>query len=264
MAAPEPFQIEHDGIQVHGFTQGDGPPVLLVHGMPSSRNVWAQVKDVIASRYRVIAADLPGFGQSTKVALPSLEAFADWLARILDHVGEQTAHVVGHSFGGMLAMAFLHRYPQRVRSLVLSDSVGLGPYGGSEGQRKFAAARTREEVRAFLRALFHDPGGISDALVEGQFAYVTQPGVPEVLERLISRREAWEAQVEAQADAIDVPLLVIWGRNDRPVPVAGAERLRGVPGARFAVIEDCGHAPMVERPREFGDPLLEFLDSVSR
>lgn len=58
--------------------------------------------------------------------------------------------------------------------------------------------------------------------------------------------------------------MVIWGRNDRPVPVAHADRLRHVPGARFVIIENCGHAPMVERPQEFADPLLEFLHSVGR
>jgi pimeloyl-ACP methyl ester carboxylesterase len=262
MSTLEQFQIEHDGIQVHGVVQGDGPPVLLVHGMPSSRHVWGLIKDDIATRYRVIAPDLPGFGQSTKVALPTLDAFAGWLARILDRVGEPSAHIVGHSFGGMLSLAFLHRFAPRVRSLVLCDSVGLGPYGGSEGQRRFAAARTREDVRAFLQTLFHDPGRISDALVEGQLVYVTQPGVPEVLEALISRREGWEAQVEARADAIDVPLMGIWGRNDRPVPVACADRLRRVPGARIVIIENCGHAPMVERAQEFGGHLLRFLDSV--
>lgn len=262
MSTVEQFQLEHDGIQVHGVVQGDGPPVLLVHGMPSSRHVWGLVKDHVATRYRVIAMDLPGFGQSTKVALPTLDAFAGWLARVLDHVGEPSAHIVGHSFGGMLSLAFLHRLPSRVRSLVLCDSVGLGPYGGSEGQRRFAAARTREEVRAFLQLLFHDPSCISEALVEGQFAYVTQPGVPEVLERLIARRERWEAQVEASADAIDVPLMVIWGRNDRPVPVAHADRLRHVPGARIVIVDNCGHAPMVERAPEFGAHLLGFLDSV--
>lgn len=262
MPAPEHFEIEHDGVRVRGWVQGEGPPVLLVHGMPSSRNVWALVKDRIAGRYRAIAMDLPGFGESTKVALPTLDAFAGWMARVLDHVGERSAHVVGHSFGGMLSMAFLHEYPARVRSLVLCDSVGLGPYGGSEGQRRFAAARTREEVRAFLERLFHDPGVIADALVEGQLAYVTQPGVPEVLEQLTARRQAWEAQVEARADAIRAPLLVIWGKNDRPVPVTHADRVRHIPGARFAIIDDCGHAPMVERAQEFATHLLEFLDSV--
>ncbi len=88
-----------------------------------------------------------------EVALPSLDAFAGWLDRVLDHVAEQPAHVVGHSFGGMLSMAFLHRYPPRVRSLVPCDSVALGPYGGSEAQPQFAAAGTREEVRAFPPAL---------------------------------------------------------------------------------------------------------------
>ena len=263
MPTLEEFQFEHDGIKVCGLVQGSGPPVLMVHGMPSSRNVWALVKDRISTRFRVVAMDLPGFGRSTKVALPSLDAFSDWLARVLDHVGEQSAHVVGHSFGGMLSLAFLTKFPKRVRSLVLCDSVGLGPYGGSEGQRRFAAARTREDVRAFLQRLFHNPDAISDALVEGQLAYVTQPGVPEVLEQLTARRQDWEAQVEAHADMIDVPLMVIWGRNDQLVPVAHADRLRHVPGARFVIIENCGHAPMVERPQEFGEHMLEFLDSVA-
>lgn len=263
MPTPKEFQVEHDGVQVCGLVQGDGPPVLLVHGMPSSGNVWALVRDRIASRYRAIAVDLPGFGRSTKVALPSLDAFSEWLARTLDHVGESSAHVVGHSFGGMLSMAFLQKFPTRVRSLVLCDSVGLGPYGGGEGQRKFAAARTREDVRAFLQQLFHDPGAIPAPVVEGQFAYVTQPGVPEVLEQLIARRQAWETQVEAQVDSIGVPLLVIWGRNDRPVPVAHADRVRRVKGARVVIIDNCGHAPMVERPQEFATHLRDFLDSVS-
>lgn len=263
MSTPEQLQIEHDGVQMHCVIQGEGPPVLLVHGMPSSLNVWALIKDRLATRYRVIAMDLPGFGQSSKVALPTLKAYTGWLARLLDRVGEPSAHVVGQSFGGMISLALLYDYPERVRSLVLSDSVGLGPYEGGEMQRRFIAARTRDDVRAWVRLVVHDPACISDAVVDGQFAYLKQPDVPRVLEQLISLRPAWEAYVESRLDKVNLPLLVMWGRHDRMVPVSLADRLRHVPGARFVVFENCGHAPMVEQPQEFGTHLLDFLDDVT-
>lgn len=262
MSTPEPFQIEHGNVRMHGFVQGSGEPVLLVHGVPSSLGLWAMIKDRVASRHKVIAMDLPGFGQSTKVALPSLEAFTDWLVRLLDYLHVPSAHVVAHSFGGMICLALLGRHSQRVRSLVLSDSIGLGPYTGGEFQRLIAAARTRDEIRSALRLNFHNPAFIVDPIVEGYFAYLNQPGVPQVLAELNARRSAWEASVAAHLDAIEVPLLVMWGRNDRSVPAGNAERLRRVPGARVVVLDDCGHAPMVEKAQEFGTHLLGFLDGV--
>lgn len=262
MSAPELFQIEHDNVRMHGLVQGKGEPVLLVHGVPSSLGLWALTKDRIASRHQVIAMDLPGFGQSTKVALPSLDAFTEWLARLLDHLHVPSAHVVAHSFGGMICLAFLARYPQRVRSLVLSDSVGLGPYTGGEFQQRIAAARTRDEIRSALRLNFHDPAFIVDPIVEGYFAYLNQPGVPGLLAELNAHRSAWEASVAAHLDTIKLPLLLMWGRNDRSVPVGNAERLRRVPGVRTVIFDDCGHAPMVEKAQEFVAHLLDFLDEV--
>lgn len=262
MSSPQAFQIEHDGVRMHGLVQGTGEPVLLVHGVPSSLGLWALIRDRVASRHQVVAMDLPGFGQSTKVALPSLDAFTDWLARLLDHLRVPSAHVVAHSFGGMICLAFLGKHPQRVRSLVLSDAVGLGPYTGGEFQQRIAAARTRDEIREALRLNFHNPAFIVDPIVEGYYAYLNQPGVPELLAELNGRRPTWEASVAPYLDAIRLPLLVLWGRNDRSVPVGNAERLRRVPGARTVIFDDCGHAPMVEKAQEFGTHLLDFLDGV--
>jgi pimeloyl-ACP methyl ester carboxylesterase len=262
MSSPEQFQIEHSGVRMQGLVQGTGEPVLLVHGMPSSLNVWRFILDRVASRYRVIAMDLPGFGQSTKVALPSLDAFADWLVRVLDHFSLPSAHIVGHSFGGLISLALLDRQPQRLRSLVLSDTVGLGPYTGGEFQRLVATARTADDIRSALHWTIHDPRFISQPLVDGYVAYVNQPGVPALLEKLTAQRPEWESYISTTLEKIKLPLLVMWGRDDRSVAVELADRLRHVPGARFVVFDNCGHAPMVERAEDFGTHLLDFLDGV--
>jgi pimeloyl-ACP methyl ester carboxylesterase len=130
MAEMDTLFVEHDGLRMRAITLGRGEPVMLIHGMPVSLEVWGATLEPLAAEFQVLAMDLPGFGQSSKVALPRLEDFADWLARLLDQLALERVHVVGHSFGGLVALDFCMEHRARVRSLVLVDAVGLGPYTG--------------------------------------------------------------------------------------------------------------------------------------
>lgn len=262
MAEPETLFVEHESVRMRAITQGQGAPVMLIHGMPVSLEVWNATMPALAGEFQVVAMDLPGFGQSSHVALERLEDFAEWLARLLDHLGIEDAHMVGHSFGGLVALGFTLEYPQRVRSLVLADSTGLGPYERGPFQRDILAARTLEEARRFMERNFHDPGKLPDVAVEARLRYLDQPGVRDLLAKLGERRPAWEAFTSQHLDALTMPLLAMWGKEDRSLRQAHMDALRHLPNAQFWLLENCGHVPQVEAPEAFSKRLLEFLREV--
>jgi pyruvate dehydrogenase E2 component (dihydrolipoyllysine-residue acetyltransferase) len=256
-------RLEHEGVSVRVIALGAGDPVLLVHGFASSLDAWGRNREALARSYRVVALDLPGFGQSSKVAMERLEDFTGWLGRVLDHFRMPWAHVVGHSFGGMLSAAFALEQPHRVRSLVLVDSAGLGPRSSASFHQTVDRARTRDDARKALEAAFHDPGSIPEAAVDRTFAYLSEPGVQGLLAHLERIRPAWDRSVQTRIDRIAVPLLVIWGREDRMYPVANADRVRGMPNARVIVLEHCAHVPQVEAAEQVNAHLLEHLAGVT-
>ena len=264
MTEPTTTVLEYEGVSVRVVSLGAGDPVLLVHGFASSLDAWGRNRAALARSYHVVCLDLPGFGQSSKVALERLEDFTGWLARVLDHFGLPWAHVVGHSFGGMLSAAFALEQPQRVRSLALVDSAGLGPRHSARYHEELTGGRTRDDARKALEEAFHDPASIPDSAVERAFAYFSEPGVQQLIPHLDRIRQAWDAHVQARIDQIGVPMLVVWGREDRMIPVANAERVRDLPNARIVVLGDCGHVPQVEAADAFNAHLLEHLAGASR
>lgn len=265
MTEPENISITHGAVEMNAIALGSGPPVMLVHGFPQSHRTWMRNLKPLAARYRVMAMDLPGFGASTKIALESLEEFGAYLVRLLDKEGLEAAHMVGHSFGGLVVLRFALDHPDRVRSLSLVDPSGLAPTA-TDFREKFARARTQEEIREMYTFVFHDPDRFKDVIdmaVEGQAAYKAQPGVLDLVAELNDKTEAWISAVEPRVDEIKAPLLVMWGKEDRATSPANAARVSGLPNAEVHLFEGAGHAPQVEVAETFNEKLLSFLDSQS-
>ncbi len=256
---------------------GEGPVLLLIHGLGGSYENWAEVIAPLARTHTVIAPDLPGHGSSAPGGGDySVGALAATLRDLLFALGHQRATLVGHSLGGGVAMQFSYQFPELVERLVLVSSGGLGPEvsvilraAALPGADLFIAA-TAEAGRRIgpplgraLSAVGLRPNADLAEVLRGYAALVD----PE-------RRAAFLATVRAvigvggqRVEATDrlylaeaVPVLIVWGAVDRIIPVShGEDAHRHIPGSRFEVFEDVGHLPQVEVPLRFTRLLEEFL-----
>jgi pyruvate dehydrogenase E2 component (dihydrolipoamide acetyltransferase) len=234
-------------------TGQDGDVVLLVHGYGGDRNSWLFLQEPMAARYRVYALDLPGHGTSSKdVGDGSVGTLADVIHGVLDAIGAERAHLVGHSLGGAAAAAAAARDPRRVSSLTLIAPVGFGPEINAGYLRGFADAQTRRELKPVVGELFADESLVTRQLVDDLLAYKRLDGVETALHTLLDTLLDGDTQRTDSAAALAaaggaVPVTVVWGSADRIIPPAHAE---SVAGAARHVVDGAGHMPHMERPTE--------------
>ncbi|UGY94719.1 alpha/beta fold hydrolase [Streptomyces gobiensis] len=251
-----------NGIEIAYEDEGSGEPLVLVHGHPFDRSLWApQLEEFATAGYRVIVPDLRGYGHSG--VLPGTmpwSLFAEDIAALLDHLGEPTATIGGVSMGGQITLEFYRLFPQRVRALILSDT---SVYAESE-----AGKRWRHELAD--RLLREGLGGYTAEAIGKMVAPRHTEATARVRAMMLAAPpEGAAAALRARAErpdytglltSITVPTLVVVGREDTYTPVRDAEFIRDrVPGAVLEVIEDCAHLPGVERPEEFNRVLRRFL-----
>jgi pyruvate dehydrogenase E2 component (dihydrolipoamide acetyltransferase) len=178
------------------------------------------------------------------MAAPSLEALADAAASLLDALGHDTAHLVGHSMGGAVAGRLALR--GRAKTLTLIDAAGLGSEINMAYIDGFVAAPSRRELKPALQHLFADPGLVSRAMVEDLMKYKRLDGVASFLEALAGALFGGGVQrrsLVAELSALSIPVQVIWGERDAIIPAAHA---RALPNARVEVIAGAGHMPQME------------------
>jgi pimeloyl-ACP methyl ester carboxylesterase len=230
-------------LTVHYEVSGDGPAVVLIHGLSGSGRWWTYNVPSLAQRYRVYNVDLVGFGRSRGQSLVLREA-GDWLTEWLQVAGIHEAHLVGHSMGGYIAMEVAATAPQVVRRLVLVDALVL-PMGPG------LVRHTWDLVRAArYMSLRFVPVLVSDALRAG----------PRTMERAI--REVLSADLSHRLDAVQAETMVVWGEKDSLLdPALGRQLAQRLAKAHFVCVEGAGHNPMWDRPQRFNELLLDFLDA---
>jgi pyruvate dehydrogenase E2 component (dihydrolipoamide acetyltransferase) len=255
----------------------DGDVVLLIHGYGGDRNSWLFLQEPLAARHRVYALDLPGHGTSVKdvgagpagpagtggPAGPAGTAgiLADAVVGVLDALGSDRAHLVGHSMGGAIALAVTARDPRRIRSLTLIAPSGFGPEINAGYLRGFADAQTRRELKPVVGQLFADESLVTRQVVDDLLAYKRLDGVDEALHALADTLLDGDAQRTDSAAALAaiggaVPVTVVWGSEDRIIPSAQAE---AVAGAVRRLIDGAGHMPHMERPAEVQAAIEETI-----
>lgn len=248
---------------------GSGVPLVLLHGFPHDRTLWASQLLYPASGYRYIALDLPGFGDSVQLAEPNLDAWADWLAAVLDTLKIEKAVIGGLSLGGYLAMAFWRRHPGRVRALVLADT--------RAGADSDEARAKRRENQALVLA--EGPGAIAEKSISGMIGRSTRekrPAVVATLEAMMRRAsvggvtDALQAMMDRDDSTeslptITVPTLVICGEEDALTPVTESRAMiELIPGSRLALVPGAGHVSNIEAPAVFNGLLSDFLAATIR
>ena len=271
-AGPAVETVSVGGRKVSYAGAGDaGDVVLLVHGYGGDRNSWLFLQEPLAARYRVYALDLPGHGTSAKdvgagPAGPespagTLSVLAGAVTGVLDALGAERAHLVGHSMGGAAALAVAARDPGRIASLTLIAPSGFGSEINAGYLRGFADAQTRRELKPVVGQLFADDLLVTRQLVEDLLAYKRLDGVDEALHALVDtlvdgdvQRADSAALMAAIGDT--VPVTVVWGRADRIIPAAQAE---SVAGAIRHLVDGAGHMPHMERPAEVQAAIEETI-----
>ena len=240
----------------------DGDVVLLVHGYGGDRNSWLFLQEPLAARHRVYALDLPGHGTSAKdVGDGSVGTLAGTVLGVLDAIGAKSAHLIGHSLGGAVAVAAAARDPRRISSLTLIAPSGFGPEINAGYLRGFADAQTRRELKPVVGQLFADESLVTRQVVDDLLAYKRLDGVAVALHTLVDTLLDGDTQRIDSAAAIaaiggTLPVTVIWGRADQIIP---ATQAGSVAGAVRQLLDGAGHLPHMERPAEVQAAIEETI-----
>jgi pyruvate dehydrogenase E2 component (dihydrolipoamide acetyltransferase) len=262
--AVQPREIDAAGRRLRYLELGEGGnlPVVLVHGFGGDLNTWMFTQPALAESRRAIALDLPGHGGSGKeVGSGDPESLADAVEAVVDGLVVGRMHLVGHSMGGALAALTALRRPERVASLTLIAPAGFGPELNTAFIDGFVhAARRREAIEA-LNQLVHDPALVSRAMVEEVLRYKRLDGVTAALTTIAG---AWFAggrqalDLTGRIGALTLPVQLIWGRDDRIIPVAHAEAL--VSRWPVHILDETGHLPHLEKSGEVNRLIKAFID----
>jgi pyruvate dehydrogenase E2 component (dihydrolipoamide acetyltransferase) len=262
---PQPETTEVGGRRVRYLRLGEGDEVVvLVHGFGGDMTNWLFNQDHLSEDRTVYVVDLPGHGGSAKdVDEGSVAELAAVLGGLLDALDVGAAHVVGHSLGGAVAAHLATEAPERVRSLVLIAPVGFGDEINGAYVEGFVAAGSRRELKPVLELLFADSGLVTRQMTEDVLRAKRLDGATESL-RTIAAATFPEGQQQVSLagplGASEVPVLVVWGSEDRIVPVAHA---RVMPTrARVTIIEGQGHSPHMEAAGEVNRAIADFLAAI--
>jgi pimeloyl-ACP methyl ester carboxylesterase len=277
------FELQH--VQIHGHDlgyrmAGEGPAILLIHGIAGSSGAWREVMPALAERYTVIAPDLLGHGQSAKPTGDySLGAYANVLRDLLGVVGIPRATVIGQSFGGGVAMQFCYQNPELCERLVLVDSGGLGrevswllrfmtvpgaeylmpiifpPFVRARGDELSRLLYSRGIRMPRVGEMWRSYASLTDSANRQSFIRtirsVIDPGGQTVsaMDRLYLTQQ--------------VPTLIVWGEHDAIIPVSHAHDAHAaMPNSRLEIIAGAGHFPHVEAPGDFLHALRDFLETT--
>ncbi len=271
--------VRVDGVDVRYAVAGEGPAVLLVHGLASSMITWYCNMDALADAgFQAIAIDLPGYGDSVPAERLGYEpeSAARFLAGFIAQLGIERFSVVGNSAGGLIAGVTALEYPDRVDKVALVASAGLGrrlswplriisvPGLGELIYRPHLISKA-----AMVKRIFFRPPDFLDDILPEIFRVRCLPHAPQVMLRSVRsginlmglRRKH---HIVDRLRNLPVPLLAVWGEEDLVIPPVSEEEVRrALPRSTIHVLPECGHWPHMEKPEEFNRILTVFLSQPS-
>lgn len=259
------------GFKTNYHDEGEGAPVLLLHGSGAGVSGWANWRGLIphlSQRYRVVVPDLVGFGYTEVSADYEFDFMDSWINQMLalmDGLGIEKAHIVGNSFGGAVALWMAWRAPKRTGRLVLMGAGGVPIVVGPELAALWGYKPSIESMRNAMSVMAYNQDLITDELVEMRYRATLRPGAQEVFERVFPLpHQRWldaEALPIHGLQAIDNEVLLIHGREDRVVPPEASLTMHKLlKNSQLHMIGRCGHWTMMEHPNRFRRLVENFLD----
>ncbi|WP_137292227.1 alpha/beta fold hydrolase [Nocardioides dongxiaopingii] len=274
-------EVQH--VELHGHRRafvkiGSGPALLLLHGLGCDHTTWSPVLDDLAEHFTVVAPDLLGHGRSAKPRADySVGGYANGMRDLLTVLGIDKATVVGHSFGGGVALQFAYQFPERTERLMLVASGGLGPEV-SAGIRAITTPGFHQAMGVLSLPVVRHAGvaglrlaartGLAGTRDLGEVADIydsfKDPHARAAVRHVVRAVVDWRGQIITMSDRAyltgAMPMAVVWGRDDRVIPVCHARNAAALaPGARVEVIEDAGHFPHKDHPEQFVGILHDWV-----
>jgi pyruvate dehydrogenase E2 component (dihydrolipoamide acetyltransferase) len=263
--APREIEVGGRRLRILDVGTGEDPPIVLLHGFGADLNAWMFNQPMLAEKRRVVALDLPGHGGSVKeVGTGDAETFAAAVSDVLALLGIERFHLVGHSMGGAIALVLAGKMPQRIASLTLLSPAGLGPEINGPFIDGFVRVTRRREAQELLAVLVHDSSLISRAMVEETLRYKRLDGVPAALDTIA---HAWFPDGRQALDlrpalaALAVPAQIVWGCDDRIIPVTHAEAFADK--MQVHILDAVGHIPQMEKAGEINRLITRFVEANS-
>ncbi|HYC39067.1 MAG TPA: alpha/beta fold hydrolase [Chitinophagaceae bacterium] len=256
--------VHHQGKRVFYRKDGEGPPVLLVHGFGETGSIWNHQVEDLKKQFTLLIPDLPGSGESEHTGDLSMEGMAEVMGRILDQEEMQIGAMIGHSMGGYVTLAFAEKYPGRLNAFGLFHSTAF-----ADSEEKKASRRKSIE---FIRA--HGAAAFLETAVPGLFAEDSRLKMADVISGLVKSGasfspEALSGYYEAMMQRPDrtdvlkkahVPVLFVMGKYDTAVPLADGLKQCYLPGKSYIhVLQSSGHMGMLEEMEHSNKLLENFL-----
>jgi pimeloyl-ACP methyl ester carboxylesterase len=273
------FFLMVDGENIHVKMRGEGEPIFLIHGSFSSLHTWEAWENELSPFFMTISMDLPGHGLTGPDALKryGIEDYSKLVFGIADQLDLKEFHIAGNSMGGGVALKMASDHPDRILTLTLIDSSGARPKSKSDttqsksynsGAWIFKVAQnpifnnlllkcTPKFVFGLnLKQVFYDNTKITDKMLTRYYELLRMEGNRQAtLDRLTTRKP-----YEVDFEKLNMPVLIMWGKNDNWIPLSNGERLaEAIPGSKLKVFENAGHVPMEEIPTETVSEYLSFL-----
>ncbi len=282
---PTPDRLPHtltlDGIETAYFDAGSGPPIVMLHGMAATSDIWHSTIDALSAEYHTIAPDLPGHGRSSGRAWPySLRFYVRWLDGLRNALSLESITLFGNSMGGAISLAYALTHPHRVKRLVLVDALGVSGRFPFDTSGRLLARLPAAAALAwtgqidpyafrFLRGMvFVDPTSTPRDTIQTMVDLNQRQGfwsfwagarllVADFL--LPGQRRDFARKLSS----IAAPTLIVWGRHDGLLPIRNAYAgIENMPGAQLKIFENSAHSPMLEEPETFNRVVLEFLKQI--
>jgi 3-oxoadipate enol-lactonase len=255
-----------NGLDIHHEVQGEGPPIVFVHGLGATSNAWHAQRTTLSKYYRVILYDRSGCGRSQRAREGySIDAWADELAGLLDHLAVPSAVVVGHSLGSMVAQRFAGKYAARTQALVLAGGEAeLGPEARrilTERARIIEASGLVAVVDPWLTAVLSAATREANPALAGlvREMFLANDGRTYALHCLALR----DGDVRSDHRNIACPTLLMVGDQDPVTPLSWQRQIAaGIADSRIRVIPNTAHMTMLESPAVFNTVLLDFLTEL--
>ena len=261
--------IAVDGLHIEYLEGGQGDVVLLLHGFGADKDNWTRISKHFTPHYKVIAPDLPGFGESSRQPDTNytIAAQADRVHAFARALGIQSFHLGGSSMGGNIAGVYAAQHPERVISLWLVAPGGVASADPSEMKRELDAGKSNplvvesvEDYKRLIDFIFGKKPFIPSPMLNhlAKDAIRNRPLNQKIFEQINVVSDA--SGLEHTLNGSAVPTLILWGTDDRVLHVSGAEILESVmPNAQVVIMEGVGHLPMLEKPGESAEIYISFL-----
>jgi pimeloyl-ACP methyl ester carboxylesterase len=251
------------GQTIHYFDVGSGPVVVLVHGLGSRKEDWLPVLEPLSQKYRLLVPDQIGFGKSDKPLLDyCVQTYVDFLNEFLRQLKVEKASLVGASLGGWIAALYAVELSGGARLVPVEKMVLVDAAGLKHDTPSNLNPSTLAGMRGLMEKVFYDTSWLGEDALRKVFTDKLSAHDGYTVHSLLSNPVIATEGLDDRLGSIKTPTLVIWGKQDKLVPLSSGERYAaGIAGAKLVTFEKCGHAPPAEKTEEFVGTVMAFLGS---